>query len=846
MSSHLRSSPTEGKLSPPFHGSQDRNIPGTQAAPGSRDASGGMNSHTSNGVAIPKVGDRRSSRVDDEELPKNKKQKLEYPTTASQAEQRQPSTMEQILAKLSPKDHATAEKPAMNDTILSRLSEQQALLEKQQQILSNNTSSGEDDRSSAASAQTPATETLPSSTPTENNQANTNKVGTVEMVRLKQELLAANSRIALQEQELAQTRVIKHTLDQAMGPPSEADFGGRDVTEQTISSLQNAFNASTRPLNQRQDGWIPADDARSDISDALSAGGYNRARGIWANNSQPPAFGVNVNAGEKSYRDPAAGPPDQGRNWSNRTPNHGFPNQQGFAHSQRVLSGPSHPAFAVNDGRYVGDQSSYAQGNAPRRSFTQINRGGSCFPPQNSPWGTFSAEPAVAPPRTSGTPHIGSYQQVGAFPAASYNPRPIGTPLSPTAAEFTSASVASWAPSGQTYVSPLEPMNYRRLLDKNISCDWKYIVDKIVCSNDQQASIFLQQKLKVGTVEQKFDIIEAITNQAYPLMINRFGNFLIQRCFEHGTPEQVIAIANSIRGNTLSLSMDPFGCHVVQKAFDCVPEEHKAVMVHELLRRIPETVIHRYACHVWQKLFELRWSNEPPQIMLKVNEALRGMWHEVALGETGSLVVQNIFENCVEDEKRQAIEEVLANIDLLSHGQFGNWCIQHICEHGAPHDKSRAIEHILVWAGDYSMDQFASKVVEKCLKIGGSEFLERYLGRVCTGRADRPRMPLIDIAGDQYGNYLIQWILVNASPHQREVVATHIRKHMVSLRGSKFGSRVALLCSNPSHVTRPGPGAGVQVNRFGPPSEERFVNNHTGGRFNRGGHWNSANYAPYR
>jgi hypothetical protein len=36
--------------------------------------------------------------------------------------------------------------------------------------------------------------------------------------RLKQELLAANSKIALQEQELAQTRVIKHTLDQALGP----------------------------------------------------------------------------------------------------------------------------------------------------------------------------------------------------------------------------------------------------------------------------------------------------------------------------------------------------------------------------------------------------------------------------------------------------------------------------------------------------------------------------------------------------------------------------------------------------------------------------------------------------
>lgn len=87
---------------------------------------------------------------------------------------------------------------------------------------------------------------------------------------------------------------------------------------------------------------------------------------------------------------------------------------------------------------------------------------------------------------------------------------------------------------------------------------------------------------------------------------------------------------------------------------------------------------------------------------------------------------------------------MLTKIDLLAHGQFGNWCIQHICEHGAPHDKNRAIEHILLWSVDYSMDQFASKIVEKCLKIGGSEFLDRYLTRVCTGRTDRPRMPLID------------------------------------------------------------------------------------------------------
>ena len=131
------------------------------------------------------------------------------------------------------------------------------------------------------------------------------------------------------------------------------------------------------------------------------------------------------------------------------------------------------------------------------------------------------------------------------------------------------------------------------------------------------------------------------------------------------------------------------------------------------------------------------------------------------------------------------------------------------------------------------MDQYASKVIEKCLKIGNTNFMDKYLERVCEGRPDRPSMPLIDskscfsrfscsdtdvfvVAGDQFGNYLIQYILTNSNTHHREIVSSHIRKHMVSLRGSKYGSRVAMLCCNPAVTTRPGPPAGM-ASRFNNP-----------------------------
>ena len=365
-------------------------------------------------------------------------------------------------------------------------------------------------------------------------------------------------------------------------------------------------------------------------------------------------------------------------------------------------------------------------------------------------------------------------------------PNNPATRLSPTAAEF-SVDASQWrvppspltvgglsqTSSGHAQTSPPATAGLR---ENGFGSDWSQLVEKIIHGNDQQASILMQQKIKTVDRAEKMRMCDAIVQSCDALMTNRFGNFLVQRVLEHGTPEQIHYVAAAISGHVVQLSVDAFGCHVIQKAFDTVTEEFKVQMVSELLCAIPETVKHRYACHVWQKLFELRWTIEPPQIMSYVNESLSGQWWDVAMGETGSLVVQNIFENCHDDDKRPCIEEVIAKIDVISKGQYGNWCIQHICEHGSEPDRTRAVNHILNHAAEYSMDQFASKVVEKCLKIGGGDFLEQYLGRVCSPQGGRPRVPLVDIACNQYGNYLIQWVLQYAeSDEHKDAVRVHAR-----------------------------------------------------------------------
>lgn len=78
-----------------------------------------------------------------------------------------------------------------------------------------------------------------------------------------------------------------------------------------------------------------------------------------------------------------------------------------------------------------------------------------------------------------------------------------------------------------------------------------------------------------------------------------------------------------------------------------------------------------------------------------------------------------------------------------------------IVEHGSIIDREVALEVVMVHAIEYSVDQYASKVIEKAIKSGDPVLMSRYLDAITQApvtNRNRTRMPLIDIASDQYGN----------------------------------------------------------------------------------------------
>src|SRR2546421_5780372 len=147
--------------------------------------------------------------------------------------------MDHILARLR-LNQARTSTPASNvpteprkgtkkiNNLLTSLDGQNQMLHKERVCLMDESDPDgpEDERHTPGSDfYTPATESLHIISSRDNTESDTSHLeDATEILRVKQELAAAKLMISRQEHELAETRKLKHTMEQAMGPPSEADF----------------------------------------------------------------------------------------------------------------------------------------------------------------------------------------------------------------------------------------------------------------------------------------------------------------------------------------------------------------------------------------------------------------------------------------------------------------------------------------------------------------------------------------------------------------------------------------------------------------------------------------------
>lgn len=263
-----------------------------------------------------------------------------------------------------------------------------------------------------------------------------------EVLRLKLELAKAQNHISRVEQELVHTR--RENQDSGRATPvmsSDSDFtGGAPLVDPIVGPKPSGIPSQpgpSKPQFSQAANWqgpVP-EDCRSDVSDPVSATGFNhRSRGIWNNNGAKSGY-------QSPFPPPSMPMQDVGPagNWSQ-------PRNQSFM-EQSVSPYPGPAMDGYRGDRYSQDPDLLRSGGGRRGSRYDNNRfGGQSY---GSGYGGYnmggmgqgqydtSSNYAGAPSSNMSGGNMGMFPQYG---------QPVGTPLSPHATEFTSAAASSWKP----------------------------------------------------------------------------------------------------------------------------------------------------------------------------------------------------------------------------------------------------------------------------------------------------------------------------------------------------------------------------------------------------------------
>uniref|UniRef100_A0A8C7TYM9 Pumilio homolog 1 n=1 Tax=Oncorhynchus mykiss TaxID=8022 RepID=A0A8C7TYM9_ONCMY len=288
-------------------------------------------------------------------------------------------------------------------------------------------------------------------------------------------------------------------------------------------------------------------------------------------------------------------------------------------------------------------------------------------------------------------------------------------------------------------------------------------------SQDQHGSRFIQLKLERASSAERQLVFSEILQAAYQLMVDVFGNYVIQKFFEFGSLDQKLALAERIRGHVLSLALQMYGCRVIQKALEFIPSDQQVIseMVRELDGHVLKCVKDQNGNHVVQKCIEC----VQPHALHFIIDAFKG--------QVGHCHHTDILY-CV----------LCLRLDLVEQlDQYGNYVIQHVLEHGRAEDKSKIVAEIRGNVLGLSQHKFASNVVEKCVSHASRAERAVLIDEVCS-LTEGPHSALYTMMKDQYANYVVQKMIDVAEPTQRKIVMHKIRPHISTLRKYTYGKHI--------------------------------------------------------
>ncbi|KAF8102680.1 hypothetical protein N665_0197s0042 [Sinapis alba] len=303
-------------------------------------------------------------------------------------------------------------------------------------------------------------------------------------------------------------------------------------------------------------------------------------------------------------------------------------------------------------------------------------------------------------------------------------------------------------------------------------------------AKDQHGCRFLQRKF----AEKDGNDIEMIFNEIIDyiseLMVDPFGNYLVQKLLEVCSDDQRMQIVHYITrkpGLLIKISCDMHGTRVVQKIVETVKrQEEVSIIISALRHGIVNLMKNVNGNHVVQRCLQYLL----PHCKKLLFEAAITHCVELATDRHGCCVLQKCIGHFQGEHKDHLVSEIASNALLLSQDPFGNYALQYVFELQLEWAINEILEQLEGKYTELSMQKCSSNVVEKCLTLADGKHQSRIISELITyGRLDQVML-------DPYGNYVIQAALKQSKGVLHGLLVDAIKVYISCLRTNPYGKKV--------------------------------------------------------
>ncbi|OIW14899.1 hypothetical protein TanjilG_30618 [Lupinus angustifolius] len=295
--------------------------------------------------------------------------------------------------------------------------------------------------------------------------------------------------------------------------------------------------------------------------------------------------------------------------------------------------------------------------------------------------------------------------------------------------------------------------------------------------------ISMMKRLTVTINETSFIFIELL-DHVVELMVDPFGNYVIQKLVEICTEDQRTRIILRVIQPNLMLvriSLNPHGTRSVEKLLENITTEQQRALVMSALSPDAATLAtdtngHRVLLHC------LRYF--PPEDNKDLLRVVANHCFGIATDKTGCCVLHQCISYAHGETKKQLIAEIIVNAPLLAEDAYGNYVVQDLVSSKTPIVTECLLRQLEGKFLSLSRNKYGSNVVEKFLVEVG----DQHKRRIILELLHNPDVARLLV--DPFGNYVIKSAVSKSKGAIQDALLQLIQLNSPMMRTNVYGRKL--------------------------------------------------------